>query len=164
MVDLTRVTGMGMVAVRGDLSAIGAVLGARPAPLTFVDVDDLTVAWMSPDEVLVLCPTSAVPDLLARLASGLAGRHHLAVDLSDARAMFRLAGAGASEVLAKLTPVDMAPAAFPPGTFRRSKLGQIAAAMWRDEQGFGVVCFRSVGDYAEALLRQSAADGAVGHH
>ena len=38
-------------------------------------------------------------------------------------------------------------------------LAQVAAAMWRDEAGYTVVCFRSVAAYMMGLLSHSAAPG-----
>ena len=160
----------GMIGLRGDLSA-GAlravcetVAGCGfPAAGTVSQGDGRALFWMSPDEVLVMLPHDAVTAGLAQIGAALAGTHHLAVDLSDARVVLTVEGGHAREVLAKLTPADLHPDAFGPGHFRRTRLGQIAAGIWCEAPGrFGVMCFRSVGDYALRLLRQSAADGPVG--
>jgi len=118
------------------------------------------VAWMSPDELLLLCPYAQVPDRLAVLQSALASDHALAVNVSDARAMFAVSGPQARDVLAKLAPVDLSPAAFTPGMIRRTRLAQVAAAFWMvDEQTFHIVCFRSVGQYVFDLLKAAAQPG-----
>ncbi len=59
----------------------------------------------------------------------LRAEHHLAADVSDARAVFRIEGAKADQVLAKLCPVDLA--TLEPGELRRTRAAQVAAAFWR---------------------------------
>lgn len=160
----------GMITLRGDLS--NAKLRAACKALTGVSVPDQGavagrpesgLCWMSPDEVLVLLPKGSVAEACARLSSELAGTHHLAVDVSDARAMFEVAGPFAREVIAKLAPVDMHPDSLPPGRIIRSRLGQVAAAFWVAEDGtIRVLCFRSMAGYVTRLLQASAQAGPVG--
>jgi len=158
----------GMVSLRGDLAdpaLIACVTGltgaAMPAPLTITGGPRGQLAWMSPDELLIFAEDAG--GAVAAIAQALAGRHHLAADVSDMRSAWALGGASAREVLAKVVPVDLHPAVFVPGTFRRTRVGQVAGAVWLGEDGtFRVIAFRSVGDYVGALLRQSANDGAVG--
>ena len=120
---------------------------------------------MSPDELLLLCPYSEARDAAARLQKGLAGEHALVANVSDARAMLRVRGLDAREVIAKLTPADVSPAAFGPGRIRRSRLAQVPAAFWMaDEECFEIICFRSVARYVFDILRVSARPGSeVGH-
>ena len=157
----------GMITLRGDLSdkvlakavkdATGqAVPGQREA---FVD-GDTGVCWMSTDELLVLVPYAEVGEKLAAMTNALGGTHALAVNVSDARAVFRISGAHAREVLGKLAPVDLSAEAFQPGQIRRSRLAQVAGAFWMDdEQTLRVVCFRSVADYVFKLLKIAAQPG-----
>lgn len=159
---------VGMVTVRGDFasaafrSAVTDATGADlPEMRRFVSTEGGGVGWMSPDELLLVCAYEDAPRLAARLSDALAGEHHLAVDVSDARTALRIEGEGARELIAKGAPVDMAPGAFGPGDLRRSRLGQVAAAFWLDESGvFTLVCFRSVGRYVFDWLKASASDGA----
>jgi sarcosine oxidase subunit gamma len=160
---------VGMVTLRGDLSdarlqaVVTEVTGAAVPGPGRAHVTEMTgAAWMSPDEVLLVVPYARAAEVAARVAQALEGTHHLAVNVSDARSVFAIEGPGAAEVLAKLAPVDLHPATFGTGHFRRSRLGQIAAAFWREEGRFVVVCFRSVGDYTLRLLETSVADGPVG--
>ncbi len=125
---------------------------------------DKGICWMSPDEVLLLVPYAEVNDHLTRIAVALKGKHYLAENVSDARALLYVEGEFAREVMAKLAPVNLHPDTFGPGDFRRTRLGQVAAAFWmRDEDTFAVICFRSVAGYAFDLLAASAKAGAVGH-
>jgi sarcosine oxidase, subunit gamma len=159
----------GMISLRGAhdnaaLRAVATQLAAVdfPGPGLAHVQDDKGLAWMSPDEILILLPYAEVTEAMVQIAEQLAGHHHLAANVSDARAVIAVEGPGAAEALAKLAPVDLHPDAFPVGQFRRTRLGQIAAAFWREDGRFVVVCFRSVADYAFALLAQSAKDGPVG--
>lgn len=157
----------GMIALRGDLGlaavkkAASAASGTpMPGKLEAVMSDTGGLCWMSPDELLVLCPYDEVQARLGALTSALAKTHALAVNVSDARALFRVSGPGAREVMAKLCPVDLSPEAFRPGMFRRTRMAQIPAAFWlEDEESFRIVCFRSVARYAFDLLKTAAADG-----
>ena len=142
----------GMITLRGDLASDSLrdvctrITGqGLPGPGQ-ANVDGETgVLWMSPDELLVLVPHAQVGDAIARIDAGLAGQHHLAVDVSDARSLFAVHGPAAREVIAKLCPVDMAPAAFAPGNFRRTRMAQIVAAVWMEpDWSLRVICFRSV--------------------
>jgi len=162
----------GMIALRGDLGdpALRAVCeeltgAAFPETRRITGGEQGRIGWMSPDEVLLILAPEAVSGALARIGAALAEAHHLAVDVSDARAVMAVEGAAAREVLGKLAPVDLHPDSFAAGELRRTHLGQIAAAFWMEAEGrFTVVCFRSVGAYAFDLLARSAADGPVGHY
>lgn len=163
----------GMVTLRADLSAAagsvkrvtGADMPARRG-ITFGSAG--RVAWMSPDEILILCDHAAADETVSALTHALAGQHHLAVNVSDARALFRVTGEGGTlrDVLAKITPADMAADALPPGEMRRTRLQQAAGAIWfESETEARVICFRSVAQYVFDLLAVSAREGgAVGYH
>lgn len=161
----------GMITLRGTLSdptlaaAVKAATGADlPAMRRIVTAGACAVGWMSPDELLILLPYGDVSDALTVLNGALAGTHYLAVNVSDARALFRVTGkpGPVREVLAKLAPADLSPDAFTPGDLRRTRLGQIAAAFWLPEEGVAhLVCFRSVARYAFDVLATSAAAGPV---
>ncbi|MDE3238226.1 MAG: sarcosine oxidase subunit gamma [Paracoccaceae bacterium] len=166
-VTVEEVGPIGMITLRGDLAsaslgqAVKAAVGVSvPAPRRIEIAGDTGAAWMSPDELLLILPYAAVPATLAALETALAGEHAMAVDVSDARASFRIRGAGAREVMAKLSPVDYAPGRFGPGELRRTRAAQVAAAVWMSgEAEFSLVCFRSVARYVFDLLSVSAAEG-----
>lgn len=138
--------------------AIKAVTGTKTPAQRRIEISgDRACGWMSPDEYLLILPYAEVADALAKLAKALAGEHHLAVDVSDARAVFRIEGDKAADVLRKLSPVDFD--TLEPGELRRSRAAQVAAALWQQDQGFTLVCFRSVAEYVMGLLRHSAQTG-----
>jgi sarcosine oxidase subunit gamma len=157
----------GMITLRGDLNApefakaVKSATGlALPGSRQIVTKGDVSLAWMSPDELLILTAYDDAPKMVSKLEKALAGQHHLVANVSDARAIFTLSGPRGREVLAKLTPADLSPEAFGAGEIRRSRLAQIAAAFWLgapDE--ITLVCFRSTADYAFRLLSNAARPG-----
>jgi sarcosine oxidase, subunit gamma len=155
---------MGMITLRckADVKALPkavktAVGVAMPAPRRMVKDGAFGAGWMAHDELLLVLPYDQVRNTLDGLAKSLKGEHYLAADVSDARAVFRVTGAKAAQVLAKLTPADLQ--ALAPGELRRSRLSQVAAAFWAEDGGFYIICFRSVATYVMGLLNHSAMSG-----
>ena len=161
----------GMITFRGDLS--NAKLKSVCKSLTGFAVPEMGkamsngdkgVTWMSPDELLILVPHSETNDAIAAIEKAMKGQHFLAQNVSDARTHLTVQGSFAREVVAKLAPADLHPDHFQIGDFRRTRLGQVAAAFWMtDAETFELICFRSVGQYAFDLLAASAKAGPVGH-
>ncbi|WP_299826792.1 sarcosine oxidase subunit gamma [uncultured Roseobacter sp.] len=157
----------GMITLRGDLSASAFKKAATSASGVAMPEQGMAtveenrgLCWMSPDELLLLCPYDAVGGTLAKVHKTLAKSHALAVNVSDARAMFRVSGTGAREVMAKLCPVDLAPDQFTPGMFRRTRMAQVPAAFWMpEEEVFKIICFRSQAQYVFDLLTVAAQPG-----
>ena len=168
-VKITEAGLRGMITLRGDLSsaqlkaAVSAAVGlgipaqrkVHPGPMG-------GVAWMSPDELLLLVDYDNADAVTADITKVLSGEHHMAVNVSDARAVFLIEGQGAREVLAKGAPVDLSPEAFGVGDLRRSRIGQLAAAFWMTEdEVFELVCFRSVGAFMFDWLSNAAREGSL---
>jgi len=155
---------VGMITVRGDLSgeqmakAVKSAVGlALPKARQIKHGKKGSAAWMSPDELLLLVDYDLVDDVVGRLDATLAGSHHMAVNVSDARAMFTLVGAGLRDVIAKGAPADLSVEGLPVGEIRRTRLGQIAAAFWlSDAETLSIVCFRSYGAHMFAWLCNAA--------
>ncbi|MEO0679132.1 MAG: sarcosine oxidase subunit gamma family protein [Pseudomonadota bacterium] len=164
--QVLRVEGRAMLTIRaaGEAAqAVGDAVGApAPAVRRIETAGARALAWMSPDEWLLTAPAGEAATLAAALGEALSGRPHLVVDVSDARALFRIEGPGAREVLAKGAPADLSRDAFGPGDFRRTRLGQIACAFWMPrEDAFELVCFRSVADHAGLWLLNAARPGTL---
>ena len=157
----------GMITLRGDLAstevknaATGVAGVDMPGPRECNCVGEKGIAWMSPDELLILTGHTDAASDLAKIEKTLKGTHYLAQNVSDARAVFVIEGANVREVLAKLAPVDMSPEAFPLGHFRRTRLAQVAAAFWmRDEETAELICFRSGAAYVYNILKDAATPG-----
>lgn len=166
-VDVEEMGLQGMITLRGDLKAakvkkaVKAVCGVSVPDVAECTLQGETgAAWMSPDELLLLCVHEKAEELVAGLSKELAGEHVLVVNVSDARAVFQLRGAAVREVIAKLAPVDMSSHAFPLGHFRRSRIAQTPAAFFlRDETTLELICFRSVASYMFDLLKRASRHG-----
>jgi sarcosine oxidase, subunit gamma len=154
---------LGMLTLRakpdlpGLTEALAAVGVTRPDPRRMALSGDRGCGWMSPDEYLVILPYDEAAAAMAVLGQKLAGQHHLVANVSDARAVFRIEGAKADQVLKKLMPVDFDRLA--PHELRRSRAAQTAAAVWHEGDGFTLVCFRSAASYMMGLLTHSAQPG-----
>jgi sarcosine oxidase subunit gamma len=165
--DIAEAPVQGMITLRGNLGAAkvkNAATGVAgvdmPGPRQITCDEERGIAWMSPDELLILCPYADVSANVAKMQKTLGKTHALAVNVSDARAMFRVSGPAAREVLAKLAPVDLRRDQFTPGMFRRTRLAQVAAALWLTEDDcFHIVCFRSQAQYMFDLLKVAAQPG-----
>ena len=155
---------LGMISLRakpdvpGLSNAVQAAVGlALPETRRIVQNGARAVGWMSPDEYLIVLPYAEVGAAMAAIAAALKGQHHLAANVSDARAVFRIEGAKAAQVLQKLAPADLAK--LEPGELRRTRTAQVAAAFWAEGDGYTLVCFRSVASYVMGLLTHSAMPG-----
>ncbi len=168
-VKITEAGLRGMITLRGDLDSatlktaiLGAVGLGIPAQRKVNHGPMGGVAWMSPDEVLLLVDYDKADAITADIATALSGEHHMVVNVSDARAVFLIAGQGDREVLAKGAPVDLSPDAFGVGDLRRTRIGQLAAAFWMvDDETFELVCFRSVGAFMFDWLSTAAREGSL---
>jgi len=157
----------GMITLRGDLAApeVAAAVTAGtglavPGTRQMLREGAQAVAWMSPDELLLMLPAADLTGRLEAMRAAAEGGFVTLADVSDARARFHIRGPRAREVLMKLCPVDLAPAAFGAGRIRRTRAAQIAVALWMTgEDAFDLLCFRSVAGHAFALLRTAAAPG-----
>ena len=155
---------LGMISLRAkpDVAALPAAIKAAvglsvPAQRRIEVAGDKACGWMSPDEYLLILPYGETGAAMAAIADAMGGEHHLAAVVSDARAVFRVEGPKAAQVLAKLCPVDFD--TLTEGELRRTRAAQVAAAFWKDDTGFTVVCFRSVAGYVMGLLTHSAMPG-----
>ncbi|MCF6273985.1 MAG: hypothetical protein L3J37_12525 [Rhodobacteraceae bacterium] len=139
---------VGMVTLKAGLNrAISAALkqstGAGVPPKRKIRKG---IAWMAPDELLIF--TESDPDALIRELDSRITAPALLADVSDARAVFTLKGRGVRDVLAKGAPIDLSPEAFGTDDFRRTRLGQVAVALWipaPDEAR--LICLASVGQF-----------------
>ena len=163
---ISEVGPLGMITLRtkadcaGLDAAIMAVTGcARPDTRQIVQNADRAAGWMSPDEYLLVMDYRDVAKSLAAIDKALKGQHYLAVNVSDARAVFDIKGAG-EQVLAKLSPVDFDKLGA--NELRRTRTAQVAAAFWQTGAGnYRLVCFRSVASYVMGLLSHSAMSGSA---
>lgn len=154
----------GMVTVRGDLASPALAAGLAALGLSVPGLRQVvaggarSVAWMSPDELMVFCSYDEAGQVVADLTAALAGDHALVVDVSDMRAVFTITGEKGDEVLMKLCPVDFA--TLPMAEMRRTRAAQTGVALWRSGPGeIRLICFRSVAGYMMGLLEVASRKG-----
>ncbi len=164
-VTIAAASPMGMITLRGATATLAApvaqVTGLTwPEPRRITTKGDRALAWMSPDEGLLILPPSERAKTLTSLQSTLDGQFATLADVSDARAVFTITGAGWRDALAKLCPVDFA--TLQPDEIRRTRAAQVAVALWQSAPDqVTLVCFRSVAEYMYTLLCTAAAAGSA---
>jgi heterotetrameric sarcosine oxidase gamma subunit len=108
-----------------------AARAAFPAPGRWTGAD-VRIVWTGPDQAMVLGPRVA-PEGAA------------VTDQSDAWAVMRLEGQAAEAVLARLVPLDLRSAQFPPGHAARTMLHHMTCTLMRVEvHAFEIMVFRSM--------------------
>lgn len=163
LATVSQVGDLGMIQIRADLDRAGdAIAGAAglaiPAQGNTSTDGSSRLCWMSPDELLLVLPQAETAQALAALTDALSTEHALVLDVSDMRAVFRIQGERAVQVLMKLSPADLAP--LPVNGMRRSRAAQTACGIWReDDDSYVLIGFRSVADYLRGLLDGAAAAG-----
>lgn len=158
----------GMISLKGDLgdgalaAAVQKATGAKvPGPLGVESGEGGRAVWMAPDELLLITAYADAEAQVAAIGEALAGQHHMALNVSDARCLFRLSGKAVAEVLAKGAPVDLSEAAFPVGSARRTHIAEIAVGFWRtDAEAWEIVCFRSLAGHLADWLDAVSVEGA----
>lgn len=169
--DVSEAGLVGMITLRADLSlgkvgsvakvakAVQAAIGAKlPASGMVTSGQAGRVAWMSPDEILLMVDHGKAVEIERKISASLVESHVLVANVSDARAVFHVTGKAARDVIAKLSPTDLR--GFGPGMFRRTRFAQVPAAFHMPEPDMvEVVCFRSVAQYMFDLLTNAARHG-----
>lgn len=96
---------------------------APPRPCTQIEPNELTFAWMSPDEWLVTGPEAKVDAWLTGL-SATVDADALAVDLTHASVSMELTGHSVCAALSAHCPLDLWPDTVPVGSVARTALGE----------------------------------------
>ena len=140
-------------------AACGVSLPLQPRRATASETRE--ALWMSPDQWLLLCPHEDAAALLEALeqARQETGVNLMATDMSSARALIRLHGDGAREVLMKAIAVDFLPPAFMPGDVRRCSFAGVAAMVHcraAAPDAFDLYVFASYAAFALAWLQRAA--------
>lgn len=170
-INVRQLDSVSMITIRADLSNPETVAEIEKAVgITVPDQRQISgntangLAWMSPDELLLLRSGKInVPALVKEVAASISGAS-LVVDVSHARALFSLSGEGSREVLAKGAPIDLSKASFKVGDFRRTRMGQVAVAFWLEDgevEQFTLICFASVAEFMDEWLTTASAPGSL---
>ncbi len=161
---LKMVKNIGMILFRGDLksktlqNALYEVTRVKvPIRGKINSEGQLSVAWMSPDELLLFVPLKKAKDLVETLVKKIGDEDTLIWDISDLRAVFEIEGNFIREVLAKNTPADLNRDKMKKGVFRRTRFGQVAVAFWfESDTKWFLICRRSEAEYIQNLYEVSS--------
>ncbi len=120
------------------------------APRTSNSGRGRTALWWSIDQWIVTGPRSRTQLLAKKLETALGQAHAMVTDVSDTRAIIRVSGDQAREVLMKGCCVNLLAPDVTPGHVRRTQIAEIPAAIHfvsTDPLTFDIYVFRSYADY-----------------
>jgi heterotetrameric sarcosine oxidase gamma subunit len=113
---------------RALAARLAAVSGWRlPEPGKAQITDEQGLVWSAPGQWLAIAPSPAALRSLAADLRGLAA----VTEQSDSRAVLRIAGPRARDVLSKGVTVDLHPRAFQPGDAAVTSIAHIGAQIWQ---------------------------------
>jgi len=124
----------------GEVAQVSAALEAAhglrlPGPGKMAVAGGVSVLWFGRNRWMLI---GSAP------GEGL-GDHAALTDQSDAWVTVEISGAAGVDVLARLVPLDLRPAAFPEGSVARTELYHMQAAIARTgAEDLRVMCFRSM--------------------
>ena len=133
-----------------DVAMLAAVqkatgLDLPQTPGKFSAHAERSALWFGPDQWLIVAPAGEA-GALTRTLDAVAGS---AVDVSDLRAEFELAGPLAADVLRKGCGIDLHPRVFGPGSCALTSLARVRVAMRQTDErpGYRLLVERSVALY-----------------
>jgi heterotetrameric sarcosine oxidase gamma subunit len=113
-------------------------------------------------EWLLIGPVGAAPELVAAVEARAAEELVSAIDLTHGRALVRLTGDDAPDVLSRLCAIDFADHATPDHSGFRSWVAKVVTDVARDDLGgtrsYLLHCERSAGQYLFDALAEAGAD------
>ncbi|MFI7635441.1 sarcosine oxidase subunit gamma [Nonomuraea sp. NPDC049400] len=137
---------------------IGAALGV-PLPVspgTTVRSGEVTVAWLGPDEWLVIGPEGKHAAEPVRAALG--DRHGSVVDVSAQRTTLLVGGPRARDLLAHGCAIDLHPSVFGPGSCAQTTLARAQVVLLPQQEGFVVLVRSSFAAYLAEWLLDAATE------
>ena len=134
-----------------------------PKKLEVTSNKSLFLAWMSPNELLLISKNkNEVVKLKSNIENSLKGMESLVLEVSSSRTIFSIKGSLWRELLAKGTPINLCPSRFSSNSFRRTRLGQISAAFWMVKTDhIYVACGRSFTDFFFKWLCNAADEKSI---
>jgi sarcosine oxidase subunit gamma len=149
--------GLATVAVRkGTAEALAAAVRAAyatglPSDSTVATGPTVAFIGMAPGQWFAVSERLANGALAEDLTAKLAGLASI-TDQSDGRAVVRIAGPRARDVLAKGLPIDLHPGVFRTGSAATSTIGHMGIQIWQvdDAPTYDIAVFRG---FAESFLR-----------
>jgi len=169
---MTGITDRGMIDLRGEATSVKFRQAARAAlgvelplkPRSSAAKGDITVLWLSVDQWLICCARDKTGELVDTLRKKLGAVHSLAVDVSDARAIIRLQGDTAREVMMKGSSIDFTLPDYTAGLVRRLIFAEIAALAHIVSDTpctIDIYVFRSYADYTWKWIEATAKPASI---
>lgn len=124
-----------------------------------VEGNDIAFIWAGPDKWIAMAEREQGRDLETELKPVLAGLASV-VDQSDARAVVRVSGPRARDVLAKGLPIDLHPRVFKPNGVAITHANHIGVILWQidDKPTYALAMFRGFADSLAHWLHEAAAE------
>jgi heterotetrameric sarcosine oxidase gamma subunit len=160
LTDCTPLAKVSLAARRAEVCGVRFGRAAR-------DPAGTLVVGSGPGEWLLIGPVGQAPALAAGL-DRMVGRDDGTtwVDLTHGRALIRLTGDRAVDVLAKLCGIDLDDDLVPDGAALRTAVAAVATDVIRDDTGgtrsYLLHCERSVGQYLFDAIRQAGTEFGIG--
>lgn len=132
---------------------------ALPPNSTIVRGKDVSFIGYGPGQWLAVSETLPHEALAADLATRLKGLASVS-DQSGGRAVLRISGPRARDLLAKGLAIDLDTRVFPPGSAVTSTISHMGVQLWRgdDAQGYDIAIFRSFSESFWRWFNDSAAE------
>lgn len=151
---LTDCTPLAKVQLRAPAAGKAAELLGVPFGRAARDQAGTLVAGSGPGEWLLLAPPGQAGEVAARLgdvAGQAPGELVSVVDLTHGRALLRLTGSRATDVLSAVCSIDLSDAVTPDGAALRTSVAAVATDVIRDDvagvRSYLLHCERSSGQY-----------------
>lgn len=157
--ELVLLSGFPEDRAAAEAAARGALGLVLPAAGQASSGEADAILWQGPERWLLIATEGA--GLAAGLEAAVADRPTLAVtDLGHGRTVIRVEGPRARDLLAKESPIDLSPEAFPAGSVALTRFGQLAVTLHATGpesleilafRSFGLALFEELRDRAEEL-------------
>lgn len=153
-----------LAATRGNTDQLKSVIWDKyqvvlPDTPQRVEGNDITFIWTGPHKWIAMAERGQARDLETELKPALAGLASV-VDQSDARAVVRVSGPRARDVLAKGLPIDLHPRVFKTNSVAITHANHIGVVLWQtdDKPTYAIAMFRGFADSFTHWLHEAAAE------
>tara|TARA_B100001250_G_C19802950_1_gene791940 strand:+ start:2244 stop:2819 length:576 start_codon:yes stop_codon:yes gene_type:complete len=120
----------------------------------------ISLCWISNDELLLLNETEEKKDLLKKIRKELSNTHSLVENVTDMRAWFLIEGEGSIDLLRKGVPKDFSRLDLSSKNFFRSRLGEVQVnILIKSYEQVVISVLRSVQGYTSQWLKQCSQKG-----
>ncbi|MGN6795145.1 MAG: sarcosine oxidase subunit gamma [Streptosporangiaceae bacterium] len=168
---LTDCTPLTKVQLKAPITGSAAARLGVPFGRARRNAAGVLVAGSGPGEWLLIGPPGQADQVAAGLADttvladntvGASGRYESSTDLTHGRALIRLTGPGAADILSTVCGIDFSDAATPDGAAFRSSVATLATDVIRDDvagvRSYLLHCERSSGQYLFDALMSAGRD------